>query len=55
VSAYLPDDILSMVLDRWRDTLTEPDAVLPTVHEVTGSPARTLARWARDRRAAFGG
>jgi uncharacterized protein YbjT (DUF2867 family) len=55
MSAYMPDDIITMVLDHWRETLTEPDAVLPTVQEVTGSPARTLAQWARDHRAAFGG
>jgi uncharacterized protein YbjT (DUF2867 family) len=54
VSAYLPDDIIAMVLDHWRETLTEPDAVLPTVREVTGSPARPLAQWARDHRADFG-
>jgi uncharacterized protein YbjT (DUF2867 family) len=54
VSAYLPDDIVTMVLDHWRETLTEPDEVLPTVREVTGSPGRPLARWARDHRADFG-
>jgi hypothetical protein len=31
-----------------------PDAVLPTVQEVTGSPARPSAQWARDHRADFG-
>jgi uncharacterized protein YbjT (DUF2867 family) len=54
VSAYLPDEIITMVLGHWRDTLTEPDPVLPAVRQVTGSPGRSVAQWARDHRADFG-
>lgn len=54
MSAYLPDEIITMVLGHWRDTLTEPDEILPTVQQVTGSPARPLTQWARDHRADFG-
>jgi uncharacterized protein YbjT (DUF2867 family) len=49
------DDIVSMLLDYWSDTVETPDVVRPTVQDVTGRPARTLAQWAQDYAAAFGG
>ncbi|MFF1611880.1 NAD(P)H-binding protein [Amycolatopsis sp. NPDC058278] len=49
------DDIVKMLLDYWADTVETPDVVRPTVQEVTGRPARTLAEWARDHAAVFGG
>ena len=49
------DDIVSMLLHYWSDTVETPDVVRPTVQEVTGRPARTLAEWARDHAADFGG
>jgi hypothetical protein len=48
-------DIISMLLDYWSDTVETPDVVRPTVRQVTGRPARTLAAWARDHAAAFTG
>ncbi|MFT7866900.1 MULTISPECIES: NmrA family NAD(P)-binding protein [Amycolatopsis] len=47
------DDIVAMLLDYWSDTVEAPDVVRPTVQEVTGRPARTLAQWARDHAADF--
>ncbi|ADJ49982.1 nucleotide-diphosphate-sugar epimerase/NmrA family protein [Amycolatopsis mediterranei S699] len=47
------DDIVSMLLHYWSDTVETPDVVRPTVQELTGRPARTLAEWARDHAADF--
>lgn len=49
------DDIVSMLLAYWSDTVETPDVVRPTVEQVTGRPARTLAEWARDHAADFAG
>ncbi|MGW3995583.1 SDR family oxidoreductase [Amycolatopsis sp. NPDC004772] len=48
------EDIISMLLGHWSDTVETPDVVRPAVEQVTGRPARTLAEWARDHAAAFG-
>jgi len=50
---YVPEGIVSMLLDYWSDTVTEPDRVRPGVPELTGKPGRTLEQWARDHRADF--
>jgi uncharacterized protein YbjT (DUF2867 family) len=47
------EDIVTMLLDYWRDTVDEPD-VVRSPERLTGRPARTLARWARDHAADFG-
>lgn len=47
------DNIVSMLLDYWRDTVNEPD-VVRSPEGLTGRPARTLSEWARDHAAAFG-
>ncbi|WP_410596702.1 SDR family oxidoreductase [Amycolatopsis sp. lyj-23] len=47
------DDIVSMLLRYWSDTVETPDAVRPAVAQLTGKPARTLAEWARDHAADF--
>ncbi|WP_103336851.1 NAD(P)H-binding protein [Amycolatopsis sp. CA-126428] len=47
------DDIISMLLRHWSDTVETPDVVRPTVSQLTGRPARTLAEWARDHAADF--
>ncbi|SED66504.1 Uncharacterized conserved protein YbjT, contains NAD(P)-binding and DUF2867 domains [Amycolatopsis tolypomycina] len=47
------DDIVSMLLHYWSDTVETPDVVRPAVQELTGRPARTLAEWARDHAADF--
>lgn len=49
------DDIISMLLDYWSDTVETPDVVRPTVQQVTGRPAHTLAEWAHDHAADFAG
>ena len=43
----VPDDIVAMLLDYWRDTVDEPGTVR-SPEGLTGRPARTLAQWARD-------
>ena len=51
-SAFIPDPIITMLLDYWSDTLTTPDRVRPAT-ALTGRPGRTLAEWARDHKAEF--
>lgn len=46
------EDIVSMLLDYWRDTVQEPD-VVRSPQQITGRPARTLAQWAHDHVADF--
>jgi uncharacterized protein YbjT (DUF2867 family) len=53
VAPFLPEGIVTMLLDHWSDTVTEPDRVRPGVRELTGRPGRTLEQWARDHRADF--
>ena len=53
MSQYMPAGAIAMLLDYWSDTVTEPDVPRPTVEQVTGRPARTLATWAADHRADF--
>ncbi len=50
---YMPLPIIKMLLDYWSDTLTVPDVVLPTVEQLTGHKARTLAQWASDHASNF--
>lgn len=45
---FMPPPIIKMLLDYWSDTVAAPDVVRPTVEQVTGRKARTLAQWARD-------
>lgn len=49
----VPDGIVDMLLDYWRDTVEEPD-VVRSPERLTGRPGRTLAQWARDHAAEFG-
>jgi uncharacterized protein YbjT (DUF2867 family) len=51
---FIPQPIMKMLLDYWGDTLIAPDQARPAT-TVTGRPGRTLAEWANDRRAEFGG
>jgi uncharacterized protein YbjT (DUF2867 family) len=51
---FIPQPIMKMLLDYWSDTLTVPDRARPAT-PVTGKPGRTLAEWAADHRADFGG
>lgn len=51
---FIPEAVVGMLLDYWRDTLSVPDRPR-TVTPVTGRPGRTLAEWAADHRADFVG
>jgi uncharacterized protein YbjT (DUF2867 family) len=53
MSQFIPESIMKMLLDYWRDTVTEPDKVR-SIRALCGHDARTLAQWARDHRADFG-
>jgi uncharacterized protein YbjT (DUF2867 family) len=55
VARGVPSPVVLSLLRMWADTIGKPAEVLPTVHEVTGSPARTFYQWATDNAAAFGG
>ncbi|MCP2168156.1 NAD(P)H-binding protein [Goodfellowiella coeruleoviolacea] len=48
VSAFLSEEVMTMLLGYWARAVDQPDPVLPTVAEVTGRPARTFAEWAVD-------
>ncbi|QDZ15506.1 SDR family oxidoreductase [Humibacter ginsenosidimutans] len=52
MAQYVPESIITMILDYWSDTVTEPDLPRP-VTAVTGRPGRTLEQWAHDHRADF--
>lgn len=52
VSQFIPPDIISMLIDYWKDTMTKPD-VVRSVNDLTGNPGRTLAQWAADHRTDF--
>lgn len=49
----MPHPAADMLLDAWRATLGHPAYVTSTVADITGSPARTFARWAADHADAF--
>jgi uncharacterized protein YbjT (DUF2867 family) len=44
----------STALDTWASFVQEPEVVTSTFEEITGRPARSFARWARDHAADFG-
>jgi uncharacterized protein YbjT (DUF2867 family) len=48
VSAYMPADIIKMLLQYWCETVDQPEVVRPTVEQITGRPAYSLARWAKE-------
>ena len=54
VGQFVPEPVMKMLLDYWSDTVATPDRPRP-VTPVTGRPGRTLAQWATDHRADFGG
>lgn len=49
----VPGNIVTMLLDYWRDTVDEPD-IVRSPERLTGRPARTLAEWAHEHIADFG-
>ncbi|MGI5481625.1 NAD(P)H-binding protein [Streptomyces lavendofoliae] len=52
-AAGRPQDVIDFLLEMYRDTPPEGRTVLDTVEKVTGRPARTFARWAREHAGAF--
>lgn len=54
VADFITEDIVTMLLDYWSETVAEPDPVLPGVSRLTGRPGRTLEQWAREHRGDFG-
>lgn len=44
----MPLPIIKMLLNYWSDTITVPEAVLPTAEQLTSYKGRTLVQWARD-------
>lgn len=53
VSQFITEDIITMLLEYWSETVTTPDPVRSGVLDVTGGPGRTLEQWARDHRTDF--
>ncbi|MEW2619683.1 NAD(P)H-binding protein [Streptomyces sp. NPDC048106] len=51
---YLDPRMLERLLKTFEDTVGVPPEITGTVEEITGRPARTFARWARDHAGDFG-
>jgi uncharacterized protein YbjT (DUF2867 family) len=49
----LPRRMADGALDAWKQFVSEPETVLPTVEEMTGKPARTFREWVVDHQSAF--
>jgi uncharacterized protein YbjT (DUF2867 family) len=50
VGHHVPDGIVSMLLEYWKETVDDPEVPLPSPLEL---PRRTLTQWALDHREAF--
>lgn len=48
VKEEMPPFAIDWLLGLWAQTVDNPEPALPTVHEVLGRPARTVAEWAAD-------
>lgn len=48
VKEQMPLFAVDWLLDLWAQTVHNPEPVLPTIQEVLGRPARTVAEWAAD-------
>ncbi|MGW0499671.1 SDR family oxidoreductase [Streptomyces sp. NPDC003007] len=48
MAAFMPAEIVTATLDFLGSPTAKETQALPTVEKVTGQPARTFARWARD-------
>jgi len=53
MSQYMPAGVIKMLLAYWSDTVDQPEVVRPTVEQITGRPAYSLARWAAEHTADF--
>ncbi len=51
-AAFVPDGVVTMLLDYWRDTVAGPDRVR-SVAGLCGHAGRDLDQWAQDHRAQF--
>ncbi|MFF8988616.1 SDR family oxidoreductase [Streptomyces sp. NPDC014983] len=51
---HLDPQMLERLLKTFEDTIGVPPEITTTVEEITGTPARTFTRWARDHAADFG-
>jgi len=49
-----PPGFIDSGLAHWKRIVTEPEPVTGTVERITGTPARSFARWAREHAGAFG-
>ncbi|MCC5478133.1 NAD(P)H-binding protein [Streptomyces barringtoniae] len=52
---HVPPHMLERLLRTFEETVGVPPEITDTVQKVTGTPARTFARWARDHADDFGG
>lgn len=53
MAGHLPPFVIDFMLGLWAQTVRRPEPVLPTIPEVLGRPARTVAEWAHDHAADF--
>jgi uncharacterized protein YbjT (DUF2867 family) len=53
VKEEMPPFVIDWLLGLWAQTVDNPEPVLPTVQEVLGRPARTVAEWAADHAESF--
>ncbi|QHC28981.1 NAD(P)H-binding protein [Streptomyces sp. HF10] len=51
---YLDAHMLDRLIETFEATIGVPPEITDTVERITGTPARTFARWARDHAADFG-
>jgi uncharacterized protein YbjT (DUF2867 family) len=49
----IPAGAINMLLNAWSAAAGQPALITSTVHDVTGSPARSFAQWAGDHAAEF--
>ena len=52
-SAVMPAGVADMLMNAWEAALGQPAYVTSTVEDITGTPARTFADWAKDHVSAF--
>ncbi|MBB5802208.1 uncharacterized protein YbjT (DUF2867 family) [Saccharothrix ecbatanensis] len=52
-SRFMPPPVVDMVMKYLAEAVGGPAAVLPTVQEVTGAPARTFGTWVADHASEF--
>lgn len=53
LAAWGDASLVDGALDAWAQMVTEPEPITQTVHELTGTPARSFGQWAADHAADF--